>query len=119
MALGHWLKDYIGPKASANSGGTSPLTVNSNVTTEGSDTVHTLDKTWQEIHDAFPNVILRDVVNGIGGEVERFYAVVQVYEFSSLDGKEYDISVLQSSSAGFTTYVTDDPNGYPHYSTSA
>lgn len=48
---GHWLKDYIGPKASAQSGGgTAPLIVTSNY--DESTDEQTLDKTWQEIHDA-------------------------------------------------------------------
>lgn len=53
MALGHWLKDYIGPHSggsggSGGGGGTEPLIV-STIAEEG---YTRLDKTWQEIYDA-------------------------------------------------------------------
>jgi len=89
---GHWLKDYIGPKASANSGGgTEPLIVRLNG--------DTLDKTWQEIYDAFPNVVLDgsnaeaglyqqtliNNVNGYGNEY-RVVAGISNYKATSADG---------------------------------
>ena len=54
MALGHWLKDYIGPRGSANSGGgTEPLIVSFDHMEQGQNgTEIYYDKTWQEISDA-------------------------------------------------------------------
>ncbi len=51
---GHWLKDYIGPKASANSGGgTEPLIVRFDHKEEVQQgTILYYDKTWQEVADA-------------------------------------------------------------------
>lgn len=109
---GHWLKDYIGPKASAQGGGgTEPLIVN--ISTSG-ELSAALDRTWQEIHDAFPNVILRETKSGIGGEFENLYSVTVVREQNGLDGMTYVVEALQSSASSLTLYEANDPNGYPH-----
>lgn len=115
MALGHWLKDYIGPHSGGSGGGgAKPLIVNI-VDGEGEGEVSgsSLDRTWQEIHDAFPNVILRQVTSGIGGECEKFYSVINVREAGGLDRTTYTVDSFQSSTAGLTIYITYDPNGYP------
>ena len=56
MALGHWLKDYLGPKASGEGGGSEGGA--SEFVVKGSDftgTSMTLDKTFSEITSAYEN----------------------------------------------------------------
>lgn len=119
MALGHWLKDYIGPKASAGGvdiptptiedagksivvndegqyelssagGGGTALIVN--VNTVGSDLV--LDRTWQEIHDAF-----------IGGRAVIIHLDVATYNCVT------DIMTQTNPGTGATTYVVSTSLG--------
>ena len=98
MALGHWLKDYIGPHSGGSGGsggGTEPLIVS--LIVEKSYT--RLDKTWQEIYDAFPNVLLdgsnaeagmyqRTVINNVNGSDNDYGVVVgpDIYEATSASG---------------------------------
>ena len=87
MALGHWLKDYIGP----HGGSAKPLIVKKNG--------DALDHTWQEIVDApmawlettLRTQITRDPLSGIIADEGTEYSVV-------FDG---------------TRYETNSPNGYP------
>lgn len=77
-------------------GGSDPLVVNVEWTTDEHDNdVGTLDKTWQEIYDAYPNACLMDegsklIIFGIGSMSEQY----------------------RVDSSG-DTFITDDPNGYP------
>ena len=68
-----------------------------NATTQGTATI--LDKTWQEIHDAFPNVAVRKLIGTLN---EQLDLVSQV-----LKGRGYKVV------AGETTYTTDSENWYP------
>lgn len=108
----HLVNKNYADKNSGSGGGTELLIVNIN----GDDTSgYALDRTWQEIHDAFPNVILRKVSSGIGEET-KLYSVINVREEEGLDERTYTVDSFQSSTAGFTIYSTKDPNGYPNMS---
>ena len=119
---GHWLKDYIGPKASAggvdiptptvadagksivvneegqyglaNSGGGTPLIVN--------DVNNILDKTWQEIHDAFVGGQIVIIHGSDGNDSDELVTSVRLYNGYYLVGL----------STG-TTYGASSANGYP------
>ena len=63
-------------------GGSAPLVVHQ---VPVGDNSYRLDKTWQEIYDAFPNVCLEDVHDGLGGkspilsvycDVHGYYVIV-------------------------------------------
>ena len=114
MALGHWLKDYIGPHSGGSGGGgTEPLIVN--IVDGESEANSSLDRTWQEIHDAFPNVILRKTTSGIEGELESLRSVTSVIEGGGLAGRmTYSVNTFELSSASIVSYITNDPNGYPN-----
>lgn len=74
-------------------GGTLVVTANNN----------TLDKTWQEIADAFPNVVLYEEFEGYGFD--------RVIPFSlSRSDSEYFVVF------GETEYKTNSSNGYPGHS---
>jgi hypothetical protein len=83
-------------------GGSGPLVVTA---TEGLDGT-TMDHTWQEIHDAFPNVEL--VVDNGSYTEKRFIISVR-------DGKSYRVEVLGVTVDGtnITTYEADSQTGYP------
>lgn len=82
-------------------GGSSTLVVNG-TTDEGTGTT-TLDKTWQEISDAFPNVYLAT------GALKT--TVLSVMSGGGL----YDVSVVyvNGSKISSTTYRTTAADGYP------
>lgn len=86
-------------------GDNSPLIVNV------ADSVEmTLDKTWNEIHDAFPNVVLR--MSRTSGTAD--YAVLSVMQYlSPLDPNTtiYQVGMFNGSSA--IIYETDSADGYP------
>lgn len=66
-----------------------------------------LDRTWQEIADAFPNVAVRQTVTGPGGNSTQFTGIMGV---SQADGAEEPYGVIVSDDK---QYFTDSPNGYP------
>lgn len=66
-----------------------------------SDATHTLDKTWQEIYDAFPNVQL--VIN------DKKYAITAVGHGSTV------YYVASTNEDSFDGYATDSSDGYPSY----
>ena len=80
----------------ASAGGASALIVTN---TDG-----TLDKTWQEIHDAIPLVWVTD---GEGG----YNLAGAAYE----DEGDYCVNVIEPQPAGnhIITYVADSASGYP------
>ena len=85
----------------ANSGGgTGETLVVSMVENEDEST--SLDKTWQEIHDAFPNVVLVD-------DVGR-YAILSVYFDSNIQYDTGDGYIIVNYD---NTYGATSPSSYP------
>ena len=107
MALGHWLKDYIGPHSGGSGGGSGaePLIVNLSVTHEGQNTVYTMGKTWKEIRDAFPNVLIHDEFDG----GEDWYSCAQIGVDEGFE-KPYSVYYHAGSPC-----QTDSENGYPSF----
>ena len=71
------------------------------VTTSGADTI-TMDKTWQEIYDAFPNVIV--------AKSNQYYVgkgLIEVVYHEEMG----DYGVVYGSN----TYTTYSSSGYPQY----
>ena len=71
------------------------------VTTSGADTI-TMDKTWQEIYDAFPNVIV--------AKSNQYYVgkgLIEVVYHEEMG----DYGVVDGSN----TYTTYSSSGYPQY----
>lgn len=88
--------------AGGSSGG-GVLVVHETVTISGNTTIHTLDKTWQEIHDADFAVLKMDngmiyYACGVGVAEEEFYYVGFMYNHPAEDG-----------------YFCDSASGYPSY----
>lgn len=81
-------------------GGSSRLLIRINETQEGSGSVYTLDHTWQEIADAFPNAY---AITGVGGDLCYNIPVVS-YE----DG-EYFVTIEAIN------YATSSATGYPSF----
>lgn len=91
-ASGKWVN------AEGGSGGSRTLVVTA---TEDNDVI-TLDHTWQEIHDAFPNV---ELVNA--NATREFITFV-----NSGDNNYFVVAMLMDSSKP-NIYSTDSPTGYP------
>lgn len=76
MALGHWLKDYLGPKASGEGGGSTGGNLVVTASVNFANKTATADKTYNDFADALPNVI---TIAEIGGG----YSVFEVISFSA------------------------------------
>lgn len=87
-------KNYVDQNGGFGGGGTEPLIVRLNV--------DTLDKTWQEIFDAMPNVII-DSSNAETGYYNR-KLIDEVF-----GGAEVDYAVA----SGENFYTTTSASGYP------
>lgn len=80
MALGHWLKDYIGPHSGGSGGGSGgsgaePLIVSMTPTGEN-DAI--LSKTWQEIYDAMSQGRTAFIVfANAGNENVQHYPIIE------------------------------------------
>ena len=86
-------------------GSAEPLTVNR--TYDGDTT--TLDKTWQEIHDAFPNVRIAS-----SDDPDAYDAVSSVYKV----GSSYCVDILYGSvsdAVKYSQFMTSSTDGYPEY----
>lgn len=83
----------------ADAGGGGLLIVNMTMTGDAM----TLDKTWQEIYDAVPAVMVVD-------PTENDKSVYMVYEVFVDDGYHVDIG---HGSVSFPSFFTDSPTGYP------
>lgn len=70
----------------------------------------TMDHTWQEIHDAFPNV---EFVSGGGGALRRLYILAV---FGSDGSTVFSVVVKSFDDDTVQTFSTDSPSGYPTYS---
>ena len=94
-----------GIEEASSGGGTEPLVVGVNVTTEGTTTTYTLDKTWQQIHDAYPNVYI--------GTANESLAVLGVSIISGIYGLVAYAVPQSQDDASFQGFRTDTANGYP------
>lgn len=106
MALGHWLKDYIGPHSGGSGGGgTEPLIVTANYD-ESTDEA-ALDHTWQEIYNAF--VGGRNVLLVMADHPIRVLLVTDVDE-QSVSPEETNFRVKFGETS---YYVATSADGYP------
>lgn len=67
-----------------------------------------LDKTWQQIYDAFPNVR----INWSGGSVTSGFQIVSEVINTSLDGCAVKTGAT-STGIGLFTFVAETTDGYP------
>lgn len=86
--------------------GSAPLAVSITTAQEGGTTIETMDKTWQEIYDAFPNVYqLMVAENGYikinNVDAVGFGTVVDTTSYMARLDDEGD------------AFVTNSANGYP------
>lgn len=86
----------------ANAGG-GALIVNATTTTSESGTITTLDKTWQEIHDAFLSVPVIIHKRRDDGEVDSIVTLV-------VDGRPENGVELR---VGTDVFGANDPTDYP------
>lgn len=102
MALGHWLKDYIGPKgiaeASQGGGGTSqPLIIRANA--------NTLDHTWNEIANN-PTMMWFETTE----ETWTVRVPIVAVRFDE-EASMYVVAIDNDGVA--SVYGAEDANGYP------
>ena len=83
--------------------GSSRLTVN--VTTDQTTSVSTLDKTWQEIADAFPNVAFK----AVNPNDQTQFALYPSYRIEAYNGYK----VYSTNGNTDITYTADSPDDYP------
>ena len=87
--------------ASQGGGTSGTLIVNQTVTVDGSGSIATLDKTWREIKDAFPNVIIH--FNSDGFESwDSIYTIIYDEEESA----PYEVRAQ-------VEFTTSSEDGYP------
>ncbi len=115
MALGHWLKDYIGPHSGGSGGsgggGTEPLIIRYDRTeVSGSNTyMHYFDKTWQEVADALTN-FAPVYIHGFDAYTEYSENPLSVYIISEAmqDGDYFTASISGDASG---VLVADSADG--------
>lgn len=91
-------------------GGSEPLVVRVTMeqdTPSAGEITYTLDKTWQEISDAFPNVY---ILNEEG--VARYPGKIIIERVLS-DPREPEYFVYENDQSD--PFSTDSPSGYPSY----
>lgn len=105
MAHGHWLKDYIGPHSGGSGGGSGGdiLIVDVTIIKEGQGEIHAMGKTWKEIKDNFPNVLVHYDTE----EVESWYECTEISR-----NKETGMLFVY---VGEKQYQTESENGSPVY----
>lgn len=96
-----------GIEDASSGGGTTKLTVN---VTESNGTF-VMDKTWQEISDAFPNV---EVVFNMSGGVQQV-GVSKVRYLSAIPSYKVTVT-MQNIDSEPMEFSTSTSNGYPTYS---
>ena len=95
----------------AQGGGSTPLIVGMEYREIESEDVLVLDKTWQEIHDAFPNVLIkRDEHSEEYGNFELMQTVLQVDAYTEQPEEPENLYSVFTASEHYETY---SPNGYP------
>lgn len=122
MALGHWLKDYIGPHSGGSgggSGGGGTLVVRVDHREGQLPNFNVIfDKTWQEVYDALANgTLVVSVVENSGASSSIAQARIvkaQKRRTSEIDETyEYSVSVFDaSSSESLTTLYACSEDGY-------
>lgn len=105
MALGHWLKDYIGPHSGGSGGGGGGVLIVNGVI-DGNNTM-TLDRTWQEIHDARVAVLVYEPETDV-------LMNAQLYSINFV-ADSYNCTFVSSNNVSTSTinFHADSPNGYP------
>lgn len=96
-------------EAVANSGGSEPLVVGMTVKEDipsAGQTTYTLDKTWQEINGAFPNVYIQDV----DGKVTTKYSIDAIAFNESIPNY-----TVKSNIGVMTIFGSTSADGYPTY----
>lgn len=91
----------------ANCGGGEFLAVNANAVRGDSEMVVTLDKTWQQIKDAYPQAYISTDLSALGGG-QSVMAITGVGSNSA--------GYVVTAYPVFETLMTDSPDGYPSYS---
>lgn len=97
-------------------GGSEPLMVGMTIeadTPSAEQTTYTLDKTWQEITDAFPNAYLQ-FQSAVGITLTRRYPIMGVLNNESIYGVNV-ITDVEKSDFGRMTLSTTSADGYPTY----
>ena len=92
----------------ANGGGVEPLIVNVN-----DDAPASLDKTWQEIHDAFPNVYIRIVQSSPFGDGVFMQSIEAICNAPNAQGIMSYALVSDNGAGAYITYATNSADGYP------
>lgn len=87
----------------ANAGGGGVLVVNATKTSSSGST-YILDKTWQEIHDAFLSVPV--IIHQISDNGDGYLAVTLVGDSRPEDG-------VMVNAGGSATFIADNPTDYP------
>ncbi len=110
MALGHWLKDYIGPHGGGSGGGeNSPYIVDVLNGEKNGRNAQVLSKTFKDVYDAF--MAGKTVLLSYPSEEDGFPA--GSYEFRyvnsiSYNGEDYNVYV------GDEPYTAQDYNDFPY-----
>lgn len=86
-------------------GGAEPLVVNVNG--------GALDKTWQEIHDAFPNVYIKKISGSPFGDAVYMQSIEKIFTEPNPQGVMSYGLVLDEGAEAYTTYATNSADGYP------
>ena len=96
----------VARKLSGGGGGAEPLIVN--VISDVS-----LDKTWQEIHDAFPNVYIKKISGSPFGDAVYMQSIEKIYNEPNPQGVMSYGLVLDEGAEAYKTYATNSADGYP------
>ena len=110
----------------SSGGGTEPLRATLTITEEvipaeppATKLTYSVDKTWQEIADAFPNVYIYDEFEENGMHLIEKYPIAQVIFDTSYYGIAYCSGSYDVEQQTYTPndqcflLSTDNPNGYP------
>ena len=112
MALGHWAKDYLGPKEAgggSGGGGVMAVPVEFNESTEKME----FKRTWKEMHDAFANGQMVFGVSTDGAFVYIYYIISMEH-----DDRHGTYGVNFNASSFNSNYVTASAateNDYPSF----
>lgn len=85
-------------------GGAEPLIV--------TDAEGVLDKTWQEICDAFPNVYIKRISGSPFGDGVYRQSIERIYNAPNTQGV-MSYALWTANGEAYTIYTTDSADGYP------